>query len=46
MFFYWKSIIEEIESKSDNNDREMSPFKNVSEDDMEYLVKGELLVIR
>jgi hypothetical protein len=39
-------IIEEIESKSDNNDEEKSPFEDVSDDDVEYLAKGESLMIR
>jgi hypothetical protein len=35
-----------VETKSDDNDEEMLPLKNVSDDDVEYLVKGESHVIR
>jgi hypothetical protein len=36
----------EVETKSDNIDDEMQALEDVSDEDVEYLVKGESLVIR
>lgn len=36
----------EVETKSDNIDDEIQALEDVSDEDVEYLVKGESLVIR
>jgi len=35
----------EVETKSGSNDKEMPPLKNVGDNDVKYLVEGELLVM-